>query len=128
VSKTQFLSEHGKATKLASSSSLGDVRLMSSPLTAHDVRKQPGLTSICGMSDVVKVSVIARSLGSTQHAFFIAHRRRPLNFFYDYFIARTRFEGTLEYDNTKIVLFTAVLLLSISFNLWDKTGTDYLDV
>jgi hypothetical protein len=36
--------------------------------------------------------------------------------FYDYFIARTRFEGTLEYDNTKIVLFTAILLLSISFN------------
>ena len=29
---------------------------MSSPLTAHDVRKQPGITSICGTSDVVKVS------------------------------------------------------------------------
>jgi hypothetical protein len=89
---------------------------MSSPSTAHDVREQHGITSICGTSDVVKVSVIARSLSSTQHAFFIAHRR-PLKFFYDYFIARTRFEGTLEYDNTKIVLFTAVLLLSISFNL-----------
>jgi hypothetical protein len=58
VSKTQFLSEHGRATKLASSSSLGDVRLMSSPLTAHDVRKQPGITSICGTSDVVKVSTV----------------------------------------------------------------------
>jgi hypothetical protein len=42
---------------------------MSSPLTAHDVRKQHGLTSICGTSDVVKVSVIARSLSSTQRAF-----------------------------------------------------------
>jgi hypothetical protein len=80
VSKTQFLSEHGRATKLASSSSLGDVWLMSSLVTAHDVHKQPGLTSICGMSDVVKVSVIARSLSSTQQAFFIAHRRRPLKF------------------------------------------------
>jgi hypothetical protein len=29
---------------------------MSSPLTAHDVRKQPGITSICGTSDVMKVS------------------------------------------------------------------------
>jgi hypothetical protein len=81
VSKTQFLSEHGRATKLASSRSLGDVRLISNPLTAHDVRKQHGLTSICGTSDVVKVSVIARSLSSTQHAFFIPHRRRPLKFF-----------------------------------------------
>jgi hypothetical protein len=81
VSKTQFLSEHGRATKLASSSSLEDVRLMSSPLTAHDVRKQPGLTSICGTSDVVKISVIARSMSNTQQAFFIAHRRRPLKFF-----------------------------------------------
>jgi hypothetical protein len=58
VSKTQFLSEHGRATKLASSSSLGNVCLMSSPLTAHDVRKQPGITSICGTSDVVKVSTV----------------------------------------------------------------------
>ena len=58
MSKTQFLSEHGRATKLASSSSLGDVRLMSSPLTAHDVRKQPGITSICGTSDVEKVSAV----------------------------------------------------------------------
>jgi hypothetical protein len=58
VSKTQFFSEHGRATKLASSSSLGDVRLMSSILTAHDVRKQPGITSICGTSDVVKVSTV----------------------------------------------------------------------
>ena len=31
---------------------------MSSPLTAHDVRKQPGITSICGTSDVVKVSTV----------------------------------------------------------------------
>ena len=81
MSKTQFLSEHGRATKLASSSSLEDVRLMSSPLTAHDVRKQPGLTSICGTSGVLKVSVIARSLSSTQQANFIAQRRRPLKFF-----------------------------------------------
>jgi hypothetical protein len=58
VSKTQFLSEHGRATKLASFSSLGDVRLMSSLLTAHDVRKQLGITSICGTSDVVKVSTV----------------------------------------------------------------------
>jgi hypothetical protein len=58
VSKTQFLSEHGRATKLGSSSSLGEVRLMSSSLTAHDVRKQPGITSICGTSDVVKVSTV----------------------------------------------------------------------
>jgi hypothetical protein len=79
--KTQFLSEHGRATKLASSSSVEDVMLMSSPLTAHDVRKQLGLTSICGTSDVMKVSVIARSLSTTQHAFFIAQRRRPLIFF-----------------------------------------------
>jgi hypothetical protein len=62
-----------------------------------------------------------------QHAFFIARRRRPLNFFYDYFIASTKFEGTSEYDNIEIVFFTAVLLLSISFNLWDKTGTGSLD-
>jgi hypothetical protein len=58
VSKTQFLSEHGRATKLASSSTLDDVRLMTSPLIAHDVRKQPGITSICGTSDVVKVSIV----------------------------------------------------------------------
>jgi hypothetical protein len=75
---------------------------MSILLTAHDVRKQRGLTSICSTSDGVKVSVIARSLSSTQQAFFIAHRRWPLNFFYDYFIARTKVEGTLEYDNTKL--------------------------
>jgi hypothetical protein len=31
---------------------------MSSPLAAHDVRKQPGITSICGTSDVVKVSTV----------------------------------------------------------------------
>jgi hypothetical protein len=31
---------------------------MSSPLTAHDVRKQPGITSIYGTSDVVKVSTV----------------------------------------------------------------------
>jgi hypothetical protein len=92
-------------------------------LTAHDVRKQPGLTSICGTSDDMKVSAIARSLSSTQHAFFIAQRGRLFNFFYDYFIARTRFGGTSGYDNTETVLFTAVLLLPISFNLWDKTGT-----
>jgi hypothetical protein len=30
---------------------------MSFPLTAHDVFKQPRLTSICGMSDVMKLSV-----------------------------------------------------------------------
>ena len=71
----------------------------------------------------MKVSVAARWLGSKQQAFFIEQRRRPLIFFYDYFIASTRFEGTLEYDNTEIVFFIAVLLLSISFNVWDKTGT-----
>jgi hypothetical protein len=57
----QFLSEHDGATKLASSRSLGAVRLMSSPLTAHDVRKQPGTTSIFGTSDVVKVSTVSYS-------------------------------------------------------------------
>jgi hypothetical protein len=31
---------------------------MSSPLTAHGVRKQLGTTSMCGTSDVVKVSTV----------------------------------------------------------------------
>jgi len=74
VSKTQCLSEQGKAAKLASSSLRENVRLMSSLLTAHDVRTQPGLTSICGTSDVTMVSVTARCLGSTQQAFFIEQR------------------------------------------------------
>jgi hypothetical protein len=47
--------------------------------------------------------------------------------FYDYFIASTKFEGTSEYDNTKTTLFIAVLLLSISFNLWDQKGAGSLD-
>ena len=38
---------------------------MSIPLTAHDVRKQPGITSICRTSDVMKLSVTFRLLGST---------------------------------------------------------------
>ena len=35
----------------------------------------------------------------------------------------SRFEGTSEYDNIEVVRFTTILLLSIPFNLWDKTGT-----
>ena len=41
---------------------------MSVLLAVHDVRKQPGLTSICGTSDVTEVSVTFRLLGSMQRA------------------------------------------------------------
>ena len=90
---------------------------MSSPLTAHDVRKQPGLTSICGTSDVMKVLVTRSITWQQLHAAACVFHRAAaaaVKICYDYFIASTRFEGTSEYDNTEIVLFTAVLLLSIS--------------
>jgi hypothetical protein len=65
VSKTQFFSEQGRATKVASSRLPEDVGLMSVILAARDVLKQPCLASICGTSDVMKVSVTVRLFGSS---------------------------------------------------------------
>jgi hypothetical protein len=51
--------------KHSSSPSMAELQSWQAPvrwmLTAHDVRKQTGITSICGTSDVVKVSTVSYS-------------------------------------------------------------------
>ena len=51
-----------------------------------------------------------------QHAACVFHRAAAavVNFFMIIFVASTRFEGTSEYDNTEILLFTAVLVIYTS--------------
>ena len=86
----------------------------------RDVLEQSSLTSICGTSDVMKVLVTRSITWQQLHAAACVFHRAAaaaVKIFYDYFIAGTRFESTSEYDNTEIVFFTAVLPLSISFNL-----------